>query len=295
MAERRSRTHQLQSARLRLYVVVVAAAAIAAVEVKRLHGQDSTQDEITTLKAIHKLGSDSVPFLYEQSKAPVLPEETIRFIGRQANNKTISDAIRLMQRLPRLKYLQWCQVGADDSGVAGLDQLIQLECVDIYDAHFGDETCRQLSKLKRLKNLSLVCADVTSQGVEHLGSLSDLEFLSLSTCKRIKPGCFRKIARLQHLIYLNVSGLDIGDEDLASFAKHPALMTIEAGGTKLTAKCLETIMSLPCLKTAGLPRDILTDDLIEEVHRRKPELFLVGIDGTFDCQIEIAPITAPSD
>ena len=103
------------------------------------------------------------------------------------------------------------------------------------DDYFDDRGMRLAAeKMPNLKTLALLtCQRVTDQGMKHVASFSQLQFLSIDNTT-ITDLSIRQILHLKELEYLNISGTKVTADGLASLAQLPKLTDIDASRIPLT-------------------------------------------------------------
>jgi hypothetical protein len=143
-------------------------------------------------------------------------------LERRAGASLTTNGLKVLcglSRLRTLKITHCCEL-TDDSLVY-LQQLQRLErlevsCSEDDSSDFTDEGARQISKLRGVRQLSLVgWENLTDNGVYHISKMKTLEVLNLRYASNITD------ASLEHLMYLKrLKQLDLADCRVTSKARN---------------------------------------------------------------------------
>ena len=94
-----------------------------------------------------------------------------------------------------------------------------------------DLGAKQLASLTKLRKLNLSRSSLTSEGIQNLLGLDDLEELVLSHVSSLDDMSGAALAHLQSLRILDVSFTSFGDAGVAALREHPRLERLVAVGT----------------------------------------------------------------
>jgi hypothetical protein len=138
-------------------------------------------------------------------------------IGRSKLNKSALEVLRL---LPTLEYLD---LGGPHPGPGG------------YRAKPGtpmpEEVPRAISELKQLRVLKLSYSEITSDGLQILSPLDQVEKLSLAGSSHVDDRAMAELARWKSLKYLDVQGTKVTPQGVATLEKaKPGIAILSGAG-----------------------------------------------------------------
>jgi hypothetical protein len=173
-----------------------------------------------------------------------------------------------------------------DADLAALEPLSHLKDVFIMCAGVSDQGLASIGKLKQLERLQLLCP-VTRSGLNQLNGLSNLQILSVST-----RGDFSRTVQTDELMLdlsglakmkdLGLGGLPLQDSDLAFLRHMPLLENLSIGSDStfpLTGACLRHLRDLRELNRLYISR--LSDCTGEDLAHLNglPKLRLLTVNG----------------
>jgi Leucine-rich repeat (LRR) protein len=186
-------------------------------------------------------------------------------------------ALRLMTRelapasiaaLARVTNLQELRLGSLD-GEASIttDALAPLEALPIRELQLDNIPAREgvLGRLRSMSTLRLMrttrrsAADV---GIRALGEPAALQHLALSGTG-LNDDDVRHIGRLHHLLTLNMTVNEIGNDAFADWAGLTALHTLRLDGLRSGDQRLRPLRSVPALASLALPGAVLQSTGVE--------------------------------
>jgi len=148
-----------------------------------------------------------------------------------------------------------------------------------------------LGRLKQLRGLSLVRADLAGADFRELARLKSLRWLNLSDAK-VSPTNLRDLARLTRLESLFLAGEEIGDDHLCCLAekKMPALASLGLERTSVTDRGIQRICRAYDLEYLGLSfaRQVTKRSVASIARMKRLQLLAIGMSG-------ICPDALPSD
>ncbi|OYW75080.1 MAG: hypothetical protein B7Z37_14755 [Verrucomicrobia bacterium 12-59-8] len=115
------------------------------------------------------------------------------------------------------------------------------------------EGLQVLAGLRGLKALKLPDLQLTDAELEFIGTLPDLEMLSLQHNMKLTGVFLAKCQRLQALRALHVFSSSFSDEAGPYLAGLKGLVAMEAGGTSVTDNILPYLAKLPKMTTLNIP------------------------------------------
>jgi hypothetical protein len=142
----------------------------------------------------------------------------------------------------RVVGLSFSGAGFEESALALLDRLPQLERLVFIDARLGDAGLESISQLEDLKQLLLFDAAVTDRGLAHLERLPNLTTLRLENVQIGDEG-LKHVARIRSLERLDLPGTDVSDAGLESLAQLRGLKQLYLNGTQVTDAGVEALKS----------------------------------------------------
>jgi hypothetical protein len=146
--------------------------------------------------------------------------------------------------------------------------------------HLRDEDLAIIAKVSGLKWLTLSSTPLTVEGVRHLDGLP-IETVELQSMT-LPPGVLERLSRLPNLMRLMLRDCTFNEQDFASFRHHPRLEDLRVYDLCLSDRNLDTICSLPALRTLGVKCTCGSNTKLE----RLPEsmaleyLLVAGLDFT---------------
>jgi hypothetical protein len=133
-----------------------------------------------------------------------------------------------------------------DEGVAHLESLTNLVCLDLDCPTLSGEGLRHLAKLTKLKRLKLNGRGIMDNDLGLLASLPSLESLELRNATFAGIG-FAGLDGLSKLEWLELEGPNITDKAIPFIARIPALYGLGIEKARLTAAGLEQLAAAPKL------------------------------------------------
>lgn len=158
--------------------------------------------------------------------------------------------------------------------VAEAMELIQhltfLSHLDASKLAVTDEHLRHIAKLRSLHSLTLNETPITDAGLIHLAGLP-LESLQLASTKITSKG-LREIGKLSSLKVINLSGVELADDDWSGLLGLNNLEWLMVNGVKITPKAIDTWGQLPKLVNLTVEEGQISDELAEKLKSARPGL-----------------------
>ena len=164
-----------------------------------------------------------------------------------------------------------------DEGVAHLESLTNLVCLDLDCPTLSGEGIGHLAKLIKLKRLKLNGCRITDDDLGQLASLPNLESLELRNATFSGTG-FAGLNCLSKLEQLELEGSNITDEAIPFIARMPALCILGIDNARLTAAGIEQLAAAPKLYTVQIRSPVSGD--LKRVKQALPNRSLY-IGGSF--------------
>jgi Leucine-rich repeat (LRR) protein len=143
------------------------------------------------------------------------------------------DTIALLTNLEELNIGDGVALGAGRPAELGA-RAGEAECRITGGTRITDAGVAKLANLKKLRNLDLSGSLVTSAAFKTLGTLPNLQRLSLWNAEGINDSAAAGLASLQSITTLDLSNTRIGDETLRALAKLPKLQHLYVSDTAVT-------------------------------------------------------------
>lgn len=169
-------------------------------------------------------------------------------------------------------FLQDLPLG-DEEIMAGLKPLRKLKRLTLRRcAALTDRGFEELIELPSLRNLSLINANITSEGFRKIIEADKLAALDVRNCGQIQVADYRTLQHAGKLTDLKIGGFAVNDEVLDAIIPVKGLrgLTIEDSfvSTEAFKDFLEKSLSAKSLETLILNRNMaITDDALAELHR----------------------------
>ncbi len=183
-----------------------------------VHLSGITRLESLTLVSDKQTGSG----LSSLSRLPKL--RALRFVGQP---KGVS--LAALSDWQHLEVLNLASDKTDDALLASIGPIPNLKSLSLEEARVTNDGLAALEKLVTLQELDLWNTDISDEGLQHLVPLKQLRALRLGDCGRIDligtPG-LTLVASLSSLDFLDVSAVDITNEQLAIVTACPSLKKI---------------------------------------------------------------------
>jgi Leucine-rich repeat (LRR) protein len=145
----------------------------------------------------------------------------------------------------QLLRLNWTRI--DDEGLKFIDRLPDLALLYLSGTKITDKSVEKLVQLKKLAALQFSHTSLTDKGIGYLLELEKLEYLGLDNTKITEASVptLKKIGSTRKLVYLDITGTDIGAAKVKEL-------------TEQLPDC--TIDSRPTLKLSTGPKPPSNDD-----------------------------------
>lgn len=143
----------------------------------------------------------------------------------------------------------------------------------------GDEGLQLLADLHNLRELYLIRAAITNDGLKHVGQFGDLEILHLEETRATDAGLIelKPLSKLQRLRLEGQSGgTEFGDDGLSAFKGHLALQSLTVSGQRFTNGCVPRILDLPKLREIRFLDTSVTADGIADAKKKRVGLLVLS-------------------
>jgi hypothetical protein len=231
---------------------LVGLSALDQLECLTVDGGEITADdarEIAKLQNLREL-TLSLVTVTDDSLQPLgelrnLERLLLKHRGTGPNNAAAG--VAALTRLPKLRELELGRlVTLDDSVFSLLATMTQLESLNLEQAGVTGSEIELLSRLPKLKELSLVGTKVDDTAMEKLAKMTQLDSLDISYTKVTDAG-LKHVGSLPNLRILGASGNPITDAGLAEIGRLSQLAVLMMANADISDAGLEHIAGLPKL------------------------------------------------
>lgn len=177
--------------------------------------------------------------------------------------------------LPSLEWLVLDNVRISDQGLAALADLPNLRRLWLRHIPITGSGLSSLESAADLVELSLFTEELTPEGVEQVGRLSQLRTLVIGS--RLPAGSARHLAALPGLQDLAVVRTDLSPEDVQALSQAPALRRLQFVESRLAPSALEPIGRMTTLHSLHLARSVFDPGELRELMRLRPEVNVSGV------------------
>lgn len=193
---------------------------------------------------------------------PQTPDELYPFVPAEAREQH-ARAIREIERLGGHVGSNFIQPRFSSGGAAGWHTLVYLS----KQWQGGDDGLALLKDLYNLYELQLVQADVSNEGIKHVGQLTTLGVLDLVETK-VTGEALPELTNLDSLGKLRlegtVDGKQFGDDCLKHLTELKSLQTLEIYGLGFTDSGLQHLANMSSLSELRLYSTAMTKDKLNE-------------------------------
>ncbi|KAK1745107.1 leucine-rich repeat domain-containing protein [Skeletonema marinoi] len=143
-------------------------------------------------------------------------------LERGAGESLTDNILKVLCGLTKLRKLRitHCEK-LTDKGLSSLQHLPQLSCIELRGSNFTDEGARQISKVKGLKQLSLIgWEQLTDKGLYYLSKIKSLESLDLRYASQITDSGLEQLRRLKVLRDLQLAECSVTSKGRARLSKN---------------------------------------------------------------------------
>lgn len=139
-----------------------------------------------------------------------------------------------------------------------------------------DNRISQISKIKSVKSLEIIDANVTDRGIQELATLGKLRELHIWNCPLVTEQCLPAIGAIVSLESLSLGGLpSLRIAELGHLPALPNLDSLQLSDVPISADVIRWISECRSLTNLGLVRCGITDQAITPLSRLQ---YLRGID-----------------
>lgn len=174
-----------------------------------------------------------------------LPE--ILYIGGSALNDADLDRLSKSRIGAGINSLSLRESNLSKQSLAPLSRLPKLKFLSVECGQVNDEWLVEIAKLSNLTGLGVPEASVTNEGLAALRSLK-LEVLNLHNCRNVSSAGVTNLQELQLLTDLNLYGTSVEGSDLLQLQKFPRLSMLWIGNTNISETDLAGLSELKRLR-----------------------------------------------
>lgn len=181
----------------------------------------------------------------------------------------------LLPKMPRLQILFAAQLALTGSGLKYLSKFPNLQTIDLHKTTVKAENFKHLLACPNLQGLSLHESAADDRACAELSKLAKLRSVSLSrTAVTTKVGQALYPAR-NTLVHLDLYLCDVGDDGLLTIGKFNALQSLTLGRfqmPELTAHSIECLRGAKNLQLLNLCNTRIRDDVVQAIPKYLPQL-----------------------
>lgn len=158
--------------------------------------------------------------------------------------------IKNLKHLKSLTLKEFIGGALSEAGLQVLSSLTDLEDLTlVLDGKVADHLAETVSRLKKLKRLTLSGSRITDEGLKSLSRLSLLEELSIINCEhKISKIGVSHLSTLPKLKSLDLTRCIIDDDGIAPLETVVSLEELKLGGVPISDKGLSVLYGLPRLR-----------------------------------------------
>lgn len=168
-----------------------------------------------------------------------------------------------LQYLSAMQNLQSLYLNGNKNITAkGIQQIAKIPgliSLSIGEPGIDDAGLRHLSSAVNLKNLGFTSSRITSKGIEHLGSLTKLEGLTIESNGQLSDSGFQHFHSFNNLRSLCLYKTSVSDESVEVFSNISTLGRLHLDGSNVTNESVSLLRILTKLYDLSL-RDTALDD-----------------------------------
>lgn len=181
----------------------------------------------------------------------------------------VLDAYRSLTELRILGL--WRSFDITDAGVAHLLNLSRLEEVNLGSAkNLTDASTLTLAQLPSLKRLA-ISRGITDEGLHHLGQIDRLTHLDFDHTKGLTRAGLVELRGLKSLEMLNLSGMELSDEDLALLLDFPRLKALEISSPSVSDGGLKSLCRMTQLRQLSVVFTNISAEGRKELYDKLPQ------------------------
>lgn len=188
----------------------------------------------------------------------------IRYHGQNG----LEPDVRYRQNLPpklKLQGVVLASVDLPDGALSRLAKLDDLQALDLSEHTLSQEDFEDIAKITTLHWLYLAGAKFDETHLSTLGSLEQLESLSMSRTPLTHAG-LAALPRLPKLVRLELMDLELTDASLVELSRQcPQLMELDLTNSSITSSGLDELKNLPALRMLCLAGNPISVEAIDQL------------------------------
>lgn len=153
------------------------------------------------------------------------------------------DVAEHLTAIPTLRHVAIDGNTLSAVGLARLATLPELENLEFHGSppRLADADWQSLTKCRWLNRLVLDLSEIGDEGVQHLGQLSELDFLHLNKCRNLTAAGLNHLRSLRWLRVLFLHGANLDDTAIEPLSQISSLRQLHLTETHLTTAGLERL------------------------------------------------------
>ncbi len=160
----------------------------------------------------------------------------------------LGECARYMADSPRERVLR--EIDSRGDTIAA-DSPFDIQFIFCESKDLSEDTLRNIDAIGELLSLGLCGYKISEEGMQAIGRLVNLRYLSLVDCRIAEDSCL-ELCSLGRLVDLNLSGSDVSDEDLQILRHLPALQSLSLSETEIDGNGLKYLVGLTSLISVDL-------------------------------------------
>jgi serine/threonine protein kinase len=191
--------------------------------------------------------------------------KSLRALRLNGVRPIIGNGFRGLRGLPDLTDLSFNEVDLTDRACREIAALTQVDTMSMSRCRVSDRGLTTLTALRKMRNLYLYYMPGTQGLIDAVAGFPELRNLYLwGAGPELTDERVARLAALQHLELLDLSGTGVTGPGLASFAKHP-LGILRLDDCPVDDNSLSSVLPIKSIRSLGLSGTRLSDDGIEQL------------------------------
>lgn len=156
---------------------------------------------------------------------PYLPNGAVESLGFSKHEITDADIQPILGYFPDIVELRFFGTGITDDLLKPISKLSKLRVITLRSTAVTDEGVKILSKNPRIKHLNLYGTKITDGSRSHLGQMKQLEWLSIGDTS-VTDDSVETLCQLPNLVFLNIQLTKISKDGIQRLSKIKGLTLI---------------------------------------------------------------------
>ncbi len=202
--------------------------------------------------------------------------QTLDLLGSTVDNGKMIE----LAQLPNLSLLSIGHSNLDDVGASGVSKCQNLSAVIASWTSITDKAIPYFTAMKSLQRLEVSGAALTPLSIRFLADKQELQNLELCSVTGVRDDSFAPMVN-SNLSFLNVEGVDIGDDAAVYFSQMRRLNAISIGLTRITPAGVKQLLKNESLSRINYaPTATLTEADVQQLAKTYPHCRFVNTAST---------------